>query len=205
MTEPESAHSAPVHSTASEARLRLVEFPPRLLRELSGVRPRLRLANALVSLVPRMTFGWLRPMIYRGVAGLNIGARSRFFGALELEGTGDLIGNLSVGEHCLFTTPLYLNLSAPIQIGNRVTVGHHVVVITDTHDASDPGCRGGARSSHPVRIGDGAWIGARATILPGVTIGRGAVVAAGAVVTRDVEADTLVGGVPARFIKKLPT
>lgn len=55
----------------------------------------------------------------------------------------------------------------------------------------------------PIRIEADCWIGARATILPGVTIGRGATVAAGAVVIKDVEAETLVGGVPARFIRSL--
>jgi len=55
----------------------------------------------------------------------------------------------------------------------------------------------------PIHIEADCWIGARATILPGVTIGRGATVAAGAVVIKDVEAETLVGGVPARFIRSL--
>jgi maltose O-acetyltransferase len=55
----------------------------------------------------------------------------------------------------------------------------------------------------PIRIEADCWIGARATILPGVTIGRGATVAAGAVVIKDVEAETLVGGVPTRFIRSL--
>lgn len=61
----------------------------------------------------------------------------------------------------------------------------------------------GTSFAHPIRIESDAWIGARATILPNVTIGRGATVAAGSVVTKDVEAETAVGGVPARFIKSL--
>ena len=55
----------------------------------------------------------------------------------------------------------------------------------------------------PVRIGDGAWLASRAVVLPGVTVGEGAIVAAGAVVTRSVEPHTLVGGVPARLIRHL--
>jgi maltose O-acetyltransferase len=54
-----------------------------------------------------------------------------------------------------------------------------------------------------VSIGDGVWIGARTTVLPGVTIGSGAIVAAGSVVNRDVEADTMVAGVPARLVRGL--
>ena len=55
----------------------------------------------------------------------------------------------------------------------------------------------------PIRLGDDVWIGANATVLPGVAIGDGAVVAAGAVVTRDVPPMTVVGGVPARVIKQI--
>lgn len=58
--------------------------------------------------------------------------------------------------------------------------------------------------SHPIVIGDRAWIGANATILTGVTIGENAVVAAGSVVTKDVPANCLVGGVPAKVIKEIP-
>jgi acetyltransferase-like isoleucine patch superfamily enzyme len=56
-------------------------------------------------------------------------------------------------------------------------------------------------ATEPIRIGDRVWIGARAVILKGVTIGDGAIVAAGAVVTRDVEAGTLVAGVPAKYVR----
>lgn len=55
----------------------------------------------------------------------------------------------------------------------------------------------------PITIGDDVWIGGHSTILPGVTIGNGAIVAAGAVVTKDVEPNTVVGGVPAKVIKKI--
>jgi maltose O-acetyltransferase len=55
----------------------------------------------------------------------------------------------------------------------------------------------------PITVGDGAWVGANATIMPGVSIGAGAVVAAGAVVTKSVDADTLVGGVPAVLLRPL--
>jgi acetyltransferase-like isoleucine patch superfamily enzyme len=55
----------------------------------------------------------------------------------------------------------------------------------------------------PIAIGDGAWLASRVLVLPGVTVGKGAVVAAGAVVTRDVAPDTLVAGVPARFVRNL--
>jgi maltose O-acetyltransferase len=174
-------------------------------RELCSYPWRLALANLLLLPLPRMTFGWLRPGVYRVVGGVSIGNSTLFLGRLTLEGAGSMRRNLSVGSRCMFTTPLYLNLSASITIGNGVVIGHHVVIVTDTHDYGDPAMRGGPRRSLPVRIGDGVWIGARATILPGVTVGRGAVVAAGAVVTGDVASDAMVGGVPARLIRSLGT
>ncbi|MGO4784646.1 acyltransferase [Cryobacterium sp. W22_MBD10_FK3] len=84
-----------------------------------------------------------------------------------------------------------------IAIGNNVNIGGYVQIFTLEHDpqAEDFGVQGG-----PVSIGDMAYIATRAIILPGVTIGEGAVVAAGAVVTKDVPPYTIVGGVPARFI-----
>lgn len=88
-----------------------------------------------------------------------------------------------------------------IYLGDRVLVGQNVVLATLNH-GMDPAHRGDLHPA-PIHIGNDVWIGANATVLPGVTIGDGAVVAAGAVVTRDVPAMTVVGGVPARVIKKI--
>ena len=90
-----------------------------------------------------------------------------------------------------------------IYLGNRVLVGQNVVLATLNH-GMDPAHRADLHPA-PIRIGDDVWIGANATVLPGVIIGDGAVVAAGAVVTRDVPAMTVVGGVPARVIKRIET
>ena len=176
-----------------------------LWRDLGAYPWRLACARSVVALLPRMTCGWLRPGLYRWIGGVDIDPRSVFLGRLTLEGTGAIARNLRIGRGCMLTTPLYLNVSEAISIGNQVVIGHHVVIITDTHDMTDPNRRGGQVRSLPVRVEDGVWIGARVTVLPGVTIGRGAVVAAGAVVTRDVPPHTLVGGVPARTIRSLPT
>jgi len=79
-----------------------------------------------------------------------------------------------------------------------------VCIATSAHD-TDSCVRREERGSfaHNIRIGADCWIGARAVILPGVTIGRGCVIAAGAVVAKDIEEDCLVGGVPARLIRRL--
>jgi maltose O-acetyltransferase len=84
-----------------------------------------------------------------------------------------------------------------LSIGDYVSISPGVWILTDSHDMHDPLFR---EVLAPVTIGNHAWIGSRALILPGVTVGEGAVVAAGAVVTSDVEPYTVVGGVPARPI-----
>ena len=86
-----------------------------------------------------------------------------------------------------------------IRIGHDAVISEEAFICTASHDLAS---RIFALTSAPIEIGDYAWICARAVILPGVKIGEGAVVAAGSVVTKDVESWTVVGGVPAKFIKK---
>ena len=89
-----------------------------------------------------------------------------------------------------------------ISIGDDVMLGPNVQLISSGHPL-DPATRRSQITTAPVRIGRGAWIAAGATVLQGVTVGEDGVVAAGAVVTRDVPARTLVAGVPARIIRAL--
>lgn len=86
----------------------------------------------------------------------------------------------------------------PLKIGNNVSIAGEVRIFTMEHDVDAPDF---AEVSSPVVIEDYAVIGTRVTILPGVRIGKGAVVASGAVVTKDVDPYSVVGGVPAKFIK----
>jgi acetyltransferase-like isoleucine patch superfamily enzyme len=95
-----------------------------------------------------------------------------------------------------------------LTIGARVAIGPNVTVICQSGPNNSPVAQlpyvaERLIRDEPVTIGDGAWIGANAVLLPGVTVGRESVVAAGAVVTADVEPVTLVGGVPARLIRRL--
>jgi len=87
----------------------------------------------------------------------------------------------------------------PLTIGNNVSIAGEVRIFTMEHDIDDPNF---SEKSSPVTIDDYVVIGTRVTILPGVHIGKGAVVASGAVVTKDVAPYTLVGGVPASFIRE---
>jgi acetyltransferase-like isoleucine patch superfamily enzyme len=91
-----------------------------------------------------------------------------------------------------------------IEVGSHVTISHRCTIVSHmATDVATPLQRLYPPTSAPVRIGDGAWLCVGVTLLPGVTVGENAVVAAGAVVTRDVPPNTLVAGVPARPLKKL--
>ncbi len=111
--------------------------------------------------------------------------------------------NLSVGRNCSIGRLASLNCVGRVRFGNDVRMGPYVMITTLNHglargeliDAQTP-------QVQDVTIGNDVWIGGHACILPGVTIGDGAVVAAGAVVTRDIEPDTIVGGSPAKVISR---
>lgn len=106
---------------------------------------------------------------------------------------GITIGNRSiVNADCILD-----GREAPLTVGDNVDIGTHTHIWTLEHDPNDANH---ATKSGAVTIEDHAWIASRVTILPGVVIGRGAVVAAGSVVTRDVEPLAIVAGVPAKQI-----
>jgi maltose O-acetyltransferase len=112
--------------------------------------------------------------------------------------------NLTVGNDCYFGRDLLLDLEGSVVIGNEVTVSHRVTIVTHTDAGSSP-LGGGAlpTKSKSVILRDGAYVGVSATILQGVEIGERAIVGAGALVTRTVPANTVVGGVPARIMREL--
>lgn len=110
--------------------------------------------------------------------------------------------NVHVGSHVSINDLVILNARDSITIGDHVSISPGVIINTGGLDYSKPrGARGHTKA--PVVINDGAWICSGAIINPGVTIGADAVVAAGAVVTKDVAPRTLVAGVPAEFKKNL--
>lgn len=86
-------------------------------------------------------------------------------------------------------------------IGNDVLIAAGVALVSEGHPVNPP--RWGRNVSKPVRIGNEVWIGTNAVVLPGVTIGNGSIVAAGAVVSRDVPGNVVVAGVPARVIRTI--
>lgn len=173
-----------------------------LQEEATFAQPLLWLANILGRLLPTGTGPRFRSRIYRA-CGIRVGAATAFYGPVTFACDRGEKARIVIGDSCRLNSPLHIEISAPVTIGDRVTIGHHVVIITTGHEIGSSESRAGANIYQPVIIEDGAWIAANVTVLPGVTIGRGAVVAAGAVVTKDVPENTLVGGVPARVIRGL--
>lgn len=112
-------------------------------------------------------------------------------------GIGLTIGDRSqLGHNC--------RIGNYVSIGCDVLMGPDVVIMTSAHAFEDPNMpinQQGALPIHPVNIGDDVWIGTRVIILPGVTIGKGAVIGAGSVVTKNVPPFAVVAGVPAKIIR----
>ena len=115
------------------------------------------------------------------------------------------VGDVIIGDHT--RVGLHNTIIGPVTIGSHVNLAQGITVTALNHNFSDPEKRIDQQgvSTRQVVIGDDIWIGANAVILPGVTIGSHSVVAAGAVVTKDVPEHCLVAGVPAKIIRRLNT
>ncbi len=112
---------------------------------------------------------------------------------------------LSIGQRCFIGDECLIDLADEVILADDVTLAERVTILTHTNVGyADHPLQPYFPSSHAsVRLESGAFVGVNATILPGVTIGEGAFVAAGSVVTNNVEAWTLVGGVPAQVIRRI--
>lgn len=171
-------------------------FPIRLF----FVRVLSYLTNYIVAYVPSFT---VRHLWYRRVLGIELGRNAGvhmgtyvwFWGPREIRRIGVSIGrNTRIGRKCT------LDARSPLAIGDNVSISPEVMILAGTHDVNDPEFAASEVGPWAVAIEDHVWVGTRAMILPGVTVGRGAVVAAGAVVTKDVAPLTIVAGVPAKPI-----
>ena len=113
------------------------------------------------------------------------------------------VGDVTIGDQTRIG--IHCTVIGPVCIGNNVNLAQGITVTALNHNFKDATRRIDEQgiSTKPVVISDDVWIGANAVILPGVTVGRHSVVAAGAVVTKDVQPYTLVAGVPAKTIKSL--
>lgn len=148
----------------------------------------------LLRFAGHIPFSFVRKLIYR-IAGVKIGKGSTihmwcsFFNPY----------GVSIGEDTIIGDHAFLDGRAKLMIGNHVDIGSSVLIYNSEHDVDSVNF---TAREEPVVIEDYVYIGARVTILPGVKIGKGAVVASGAVVTKDVLSMSIVGGVPAKEIRK---
>jgi len=157
----------------------------------------LYLTNGLIAHVPSHS---LRRAWYERVVGVSIGRRTSVLMGLHIEVRGRPRPGrpaITIGDHTVVNGGCHLDGRGGLSIGDNVSVSPGVWILTDEHDINDPDF---PEVLSPVRIDDYAFIGSKAMILPGVTIGRGAVVGAGAVVTKSVAPFEVVGGIPARTI-----
>lgn len=130
-------------------------------------------------------------------SGVHLGCYIWFYGPRQLRRDG-----VSIGAYSRINRDCCLDARGPIRIGENVSVSPEVMILTASHRFDDPRFPVETRE---VIIEDHVWIGSRAVVLPGVTLGRGSVVAAGSVVTRDVPPLTIVAGVPAAPVGTRPT
>lgn len=145
----------------------------------------------LNSIVARIPFHTPRLLFYR--CAIRVGEGSSILMKTTLRGF-----RITVGKGCVINTGAVLDgRGAPLTLGDFVDVAPYVKVWTLDHD---PNSADHASRARPVTIGDYVWLSSGCTVLPGVSLGNGCVVAAGAVVTKDVAPWTIVAGVPARPI-----
>lgn len=159
-------------------------------------------ALGIIRLIPQYFGCRLRTDILRAI-GFKFDTGTVLWGNIQIVGISPLAKRLYVGKDCWINGDCYFELAESIHIGDRVSIGQQVMILTNSHQIGRNGRRAGDLQAKAVKIGNDAWLSTRCTVLPGVEIGEGAIVAAGAVVTKSVPPNVMVGGVPARIIREL--
>lgn len=182
--------------------------------ELKGKRKKWE-STAGISIDPSAVLYPACSISYFGERSITIGEGTHVNSALEVQRNG---GSISIGKRCYLGDNTRIWAAESIEIGDDVMVAHNSNIFdSNTHpvdveermtDKDAILTRGGREDfptlgSSPVKICDKAWIGCNCCVMKGVTVGEGAIVGAGSVVTRDVPAYTVVAGNPARVVKKL--
>jgi acetyltransferase-like isoleucine patch superfamily enzyme len=155
---------------------------------------RLYLCNHWIANIPSHR---IRLWYYRKIMAFKIGAGSTIFMNCKF----DCAGGLIIGKNSVINAKCRLDSRGTLEIGNNVSVSEEVIFLTADHSEDLIGVKG---RSKKVYIEDFVWLGTRAMVLPGVTIEKGAVVAAGAIVTRDAKYLNVVAGIPAKLINVRP-
>ena len=157
-------------------------------------------ANYLLLFLPVSNFFRLKRIFLKWVGivvsdGVNINGHTWFYG----HGKVEIKENSWVGPRCSF----YTGPSGDIFIGRNCDIAPEVAFVTGSHEVGEKDRRAGKGTCQPIIVENGCWIGTRVTILGGVRIGSGSIVAAGALVNKDVPRNSLVAGVPATTKKQL--
>lgn len=178
--------------------------------ELSSLREELRELKATVQRLSPRNKAWIPPhanvgenvdlagtvsLICRADTPIVIGNYTKIYRNAEI------LGPVVIGQRCMLNRDAYIR--AHTSIGDNVFIGPFVRLITDGHVIGSKSKRAGKNQTLPIVVGNGVWIGASSTVLGGVTIGDGAMVAAGSLVNKNVPSNALVAGVPARVIRML--
>jgi putative colanic acid biosynthesis acetyltransferase WcaF len=151
------------------------------------------LASPLFRFSPRPLFGWRRFLLR--CFGARVGRGVHVYPSARVV----IPWNLEIGDHASLGEDVLVYDLGPVRIGARATVSHRAHLCAGTHDYRDPAL---PLRRLPITIGADAWICAQSFVGPGVEVGEGAVVAAGAVAMRAVEPWTVVAGNPAAFVKR---
>jgi len=153
------------------------------------------IAVPLFRFSPRILWGWRRALLR--AFGAKIGKYAHIYPTVRIT----IPWNIDIGEEAAVGDHAILYALGPIRIGARATISQYAHLCAGTHDWRDPAM---PLVKTPIVIGDDAWVCANAFVGPGVTIGQRAILGAGAVTMKDVEAGAIVGGNPARRIADRP-
>lgn len=153
----------------------------------------------LVFLLPRhRSCNFLKSIFLRS-QGCKIGRRVVYYPGIWINPAS----NLHIGDDVDLAKGVLITTKGRVEIGSRTLIGYRTQIISANHDVPEDRGRifGSGHKLKKIVIGADVWIGANCVVLPGVTIGEGAVIAAGSVVTKNVDPFAIVGGVPAKLIK----
>ncbi len=187
-----------------DVRMRTEIEQPGLFQSIYPWQVAVALAHVALRMLPDRIAFTIRSRVYR-LLGIDAAASAYIMGNIAFRGgTWGQHRLLKIGFRSRISSDLTVNLDEQIVIGDFVTIGPYVKLYTSTHDIAGSETRCDQKVvAKPIVIESGAWLALGVTVLPGVRIGKGVVVSAGSVVTRDLPPDTLCGGVPAQVIRPL--
>jgi maltose O-acetyltransferase len=170
---------------------------------IAAIEPARLLFAAGALTLPEFHYRSVRTQLLRW-AGANVSHGSSILGRVYIVGPRGAVQLLRIGPGCVVGPGVTFGLDAAITIGRNVAISPGASLFTGSHALGFGSRRMSPRvTAKPIVVEDGAWIGMKALVLPGVRLGRGCVISAGAVVTSDVAANTLVAGNPATLVKEL--